>query len=189
MDIYYKKDITYPIAGQKFVFAVSETLFSTFEVDYGTDLLLRYMIPNNPKTILDLGCGYGPIGIVLARKYPNAKVTMVDRDLLSVRYSNFNIQKNNISNATALGSVGMEAILNQNFDLIVSNIPAKIGDQAITQEFVLAPYQHLNPNGELWVVVISALNRLVPKIGSHNSLDVKVIKKGNGHTVYQIKKS
>lgn len=188
MDIYFKKEVTYPLAGKKFIFDVGETLFSTFEVDYGTDLLLRYLVVNNPKTILDLGCGYGPIGIVLAKNNPRAQVTMVDRDLLAVRFANINIAKNGVTNATTLGSVGMEAVINENFDLIVSNIPAKIGDEAITEEFILTPYRHLNPDGELWVVVVNALNRLIPKIGSKHNLNVKAIKKGNGHTVYQFKK-
>ena len=61
---------------------------------------------------------------------------MLDRDLLAVRYTNINIVKNNISNARALGSVGMEVVSNQTFDLIVSNIPAKIGDEAIAEDFI-----------------------------------------------------
>lgn len=188
MDIYFKKEITYLLAGKKFVFDIGETLFSTFEVDYGTDLLLRYLIPNNPKIILDLGCGYGPIGIVLAKNIPGAQVIMIDRDLLAVRYSKLNLVKNNITNTTVLGSIGMEAIHDQTFDLIASNIPAKIGDEAIASEFILAPYKQLNPEGELWVVVVNALNRLVPKIAGDNNLNIKEIKKGNGHTVYKIKK-
>lgn len=189
MDIYFKKEIIYPLAGKKFVFDVGETLFSTFEVDYGTDLFLRYLVANKPRTILDLGCGYGPIGIVLAKNNPEAQVIMVDRDLLALRFANINIVKNNVTNATTLGSVGMEAVTTENFDLIASNIPAKIGDEAITEEFILAPYKHLNPAGELWVVVVNALNRLIPKIGSKYHLNVKAIKKGNGHTVYRIKRT
>lgn len=189
MDIYFKKEIIYPIAGKKFIFDIGETLFSTFEVDYGTDLLLRYLIPNNPKTILDLGCGYGPIGIVLAKNNPGAQIIMIDKDLLAVRYSKLNIAKNGITNATVLGSVGMESIQDKTFDLIASNIPAKIGDEAITSEFILAPYKQLSPGGELWVVVVNALNRLVPRVAGHNNLNIKEIKKGNGHTIYRIKKA
>lgn len=188
MDIYFKKQIIYPLLGEKFVFDIGETLFSTFEVDYGTDLLLRYMTPNNPKTILDLGCGYGPIGIVLAKNNPNTQVVMVDRDLLAVRYSKLNLAENTITNAVVLGSVGMEAVQNQTFDLIASNIPAKIGDEAITSEFILEPYKQLNPGGELWIVVVNALNRLIPKVASKNDFNIAEIKKGNGHTVYRIKK-
>ena len=70
---------------------------------------------------------------------------MVDRDLLAVRYTQQNLQKNKINNAIVLGSVGIEAVSGQTFDLIVSNVPAKIGDATITQEFILEPYKTLNP--------------------------------------------
>lgn len=189
MDSYFKKQIIYPFEGRKFVFDVAETLFSSFDLDHGTDVLIRNITTTDPKSILDLGCGYGPIGIVLASKYPNAQVVMVDRDLLAVKYSQLNISGNNISNAKALGSVGMEAVQDQNFDLIVSNIPAKIGDEGITQEFILTPFEHLNPNGELWIAVVNALNRLIPKIDVLSNLRMKEIKRRKGHTVYKLKKS
>ncbi len=188
MDVYFKKEITYSFEGDKFKFDVGNTLFSTFDLDHGTDVLLRAISLDNPKTILDIGCGYGPIGIVLAKKYPQAQVTTVDKDLLAVRYTKLNIEKNNIHNAEVLGSVGMEQIQDKTFDLIVSNIPAKIGDEAITQEFILTPYEHLNPGGELWVVVVNALNRLIPKIGRQHQLNMKEVKKRSGHSVYRIRK-
>ena len=188
MDAYFKKEITYPYKGIKFIFEVADELFSTFAIDHGTDMLIRHMTLNNPKTILDLGCGYGPIGIILAKTNPEAQVVMVDTDLLAVRYTNSNIKKNNVLNANAIGSVGMEQVLNKNFDLIVSNVPAKIGDDAITQEFIMTPYNHLNPDGELWIVVVSALNHLIPRVGLKNQLDMKLVRKRRGHSVYRIKK-
>jgi 16S rRNA G1207 methylase RsmC len=87
-----------------------------------------------------------------------------------------------------LGSLGVEAVKDSTFDLIVSNIPAKIGDEAIVQEFILDPYKHLNSNGEYWIVVVSALNRLIPRAVQDYRLDMKYIRKRNGHTVYKIKK-
>ncbi|MEK7517508.1 MAG: methyltransferase [Patescibacteria group bacterium] len=188
MDIYFKKEITYPFAGQKFTFAIANTLFSTFDLDHGTDILIRAITPNNPKSILDIGCGYGPLGIILAKNNPQAEVILVDRDLLAVRYTKYNIVKNNITNANALGSLGVETVKGKTFDLVVSNIPAKIGDEAILQEFILVPYQHLNPNGEYWFVVVSSLNRLIPRISSEYHIDIKYIRKRRGHTVYKIKK-
>jgi len=188
MDNYFKKEITYTCSGQEFRFDVGNTLFSTFELDHGTDLLLRTIVPKKPKSILDLGCGYGPLGIILAKQHPQDQVTMVDRDLLAVKYSNLNIKKHEITNAIALGSLGMEELIDKTFDLIVSNIPAKIGDEAITQEFILTPHQHLNPGGELWIVVVNSLNRLIPKICRKHQLNMKVIKKRRGHSVYRIRK-
>lgn len=188
MDVYFKKEIIYSFAGKKYKFDVGNTLFSTFDIDHGTDILIRAITPSNPKSILDIGCGYGLLGIILAKNNPQAEVTMVDRDLLAVRYTNNNIVKNNIINATTLGSLGMEKIKDKMFDLIVSNIPAKLGDDAIKQEFILDPYKQLNPNGAYWIVVVSALNRLIPKIGKEHNLDIKEIKKRRGHTVYKITK-
>lgn len=187
MDVYFKKEITYPFAEGKFKFDIGETLFSTFGLDHGTDVLLRSIDFKGAKTILDIGCGYGP-GIILAKTNPQAKVTLVDRDLLAVRYANQNIRKNDVNNAIALGSVGMEQIQDQTFDLIVSNIPAKIGDKAITEEFILTPLAHLSPGGELWAVVVNTLNRLIPKIGRQNNLKFKEIRKRSGHTVYKFTK-
>jgi 16S rRNA G1207 methylase RsmC len=188
MDPYFKKEITYPYKGIKFVFDVGITLFSTFAIDHGTDMLVRHMTLNNPKTILDIGCDYGPIGIILAKTNPQSQVTMIDADLLAVRYTNINIKKNDVPNAVAIGGVGMEQVLDKNFDLIVSNVPAKIGDEAITQEFILTPFAHLNPNGELWIVVVSALNHLIPRLRPKYNLDIELIRKRSGHSLYRIKK-
>lgn len=187
MDPYFKKEITYPYKGIKFIFDVGITLFSTFTIDHGTDMLVRHMTLNNPKAILDSGCGYGPIGIILVKTNPKAQVTMIDADLLAVRYTNINLKKNNVFNAVAIGSVGMEQVLDKNFDLIVSNVPAKIGDEAITQEFILTPMAHLNPNGELWIVVVSALNHLIPRLRPKYHLDIELIRKRSGHSLYRIK--
>ncbi len=188
MDVYYKKDIVYPFNGQKFSFAIANTLFSTFGLDHGTDILIRAITASNPKTILDIGCGYGPLGIILAKLHPQAKVVMVDRDLLAIRYTTHNLARNHITNAIALGSLGVEAVQGEKFDLIVSNIPAKIGDAAIEQEFILDPYERLNNQGEYWIVVVSALNRLMPKIFREHDLHFEEIRKRHGHTVYRIKK-
>lgn len=187
-DFYYKKTIEYSFSAEKYFFDVAHTLFSTFEMDHGSDMLIRSIKSNKPKSILDLGCGYGPLGIILAKNNPQAEIIMLDTNLLAVRYARNNLKRNNITNAVVLGSVGLEAIEDKTFDLIVSNIPAKIGDQAITEDFILAPYNHLNDGGELWVVVVSALNRLIPKIGGTRNIKVKMIKKRRGHTVYKISK-
>lgn len=189
MDVYFKKEIVYPFAGQKFIFAIGNTLFSTFDIDHGTDILIRAITPNKPKSILDIGCGYGPLGIILAKNNPQADVLMVDRDLLAVKYSNYNIAKNNLTNASAVGSLGVEAVKDKTFDLITSNIPAKIGDEAITQEFILEPYNHLNLGGEYWFVVVSALNRLIPNVRRDHHINIEYVRKRRGHTVYKIKKA
>ena len=188
MDRYFKKQIRYQHRGQDFTFDVGHTLFSSFDVDEGTDVFLRFLQPNAPRTILDLGCGYGPIGIILARLYPDARVVMADRDLLAVRYARHNASQNGQANVTVVGSVGIESVPDLPYDLIVSNIPAKIGDVAIEHEFVLEPYQRLLPGGDYWFVVVSGLNHLIPRLGQRHALKLKQVKKRAGHAVYHLHK-
>ena len=187
-DLYFKKEINYKYENINLVFDVGVTLFSTYDIDHGTDILLRNIKVEKPGSILDIGCGCGIIGISLAKKYPKAQVMCLDRDLLAVRYTQINAKKNNALNVEAQGSIGIEAIDDYKYDLIVSNVPAKIGDEAITQEFILKPLEHLNEGGSLWIVVVNALNRLIPKVGRVHEIKVKEIKRRKGHTVYCIKK-
>lgn len=188
-DVYYKKRIPYSLRGEQFIFDIGHTIFSSFAVDDGTDLLLRTIEPAEPPShILDLGCGCGVIGITMARRFPAASVTMADVSLLAVRYARHNAALNGATNAQALGSVGLESVPEGPYDLILSNIPAKIGDTAIEQEFILGPLGRLRPGGAYWFVVVSGLNHLIPRIGARHQLKLKEIKKRSGYTVYRLHK-
>ena len=188
MDTYFKKQITYYHGGHTFTFDIGHTLFSSFDVDDGTAVLLRFLQPGSARTILDLGCGYGPIGIILAATLPEAHVVMADKDLLAVRYARHNAAQNNLANTTIVGSIGMESVPDLPYDLIVSNIPAKIGDEAIEHEFILEPYRRVQPGGDYWFVVVSGLNHLIPRIGQRHALKLKEVKKRAGHSVYHLHK-
>lgn len=188
MDRYFKKQIHYRHQGHNFTFDVGHTLFSSFEVDEGTDVFLRFLQPKAPTAILDIGCGYGPIGIILARLYPEAHVVMIDRDLLAVRYARVNAAQNDQANVTVAGSVGLESVPDLPYNLIVSNIPAKIGDEAIEHEFILDPYERLVPSGDYWFVVVSGLNHLIPRLAQRHTLKLKEVKKRAGHSVYHLHK-
>ena len=76
MDNYFKKEIRYSYNGTTFKFDVGNTLFSTFDLDHGTDILLRSIDFKTPKTILDLGCGVGLVGLFLS--VLGAKVGLCD---------------------------------------------------------------------------------------------------------------
>lgn len=187
-DAYYKKTIEFSLHGESFAFDVAQTLFSSFKVDAGTELLLRTLDVPPPARVLDLGCGYGPLGIVLARRFPEARVTLTDADLLAVRYARANCEANGVEARTEVRSgVGLESVADGRFDLIVSNVPAKIGDEAIEREFMLGPLDRLQPGGEFWFVIVSGLNRLIPKIGTRHALDLKQMRKRSGHAVYRLR--
>ncbi len=188
VDAYFKKRIEYSCRGQSYAFDVAHTLFSSYQIDEGTDLFLRTIDLTEPRDIIDMGCGCGVIGIVLAREFPEAQVISLDRDLLAVRYTRYNAALNRTPNVTAIGSIGLERAPVEPVDLIVANIPAKIGDEAIEQEFILEPLEHLRPGGDYWFVVVSGLNHLIPGIGTRHRLKLKQIKKRSGHAVYHLHK-
>ncbi|MEX0785514.1 MAG: methyltransferase [Dehalococcoidia bacterium] len=185
-DPYFRRRISFAHKEHDFAFDVAHTLFSGHEVDQGTGLLLRALDADAPRSVLDLGCGYGVLGIVLARLYPEARVVLADSDLLAVRYARHNCELNELSNAEVVASVGMEDVPSGPYDLIVSNIPAKIGDEAIEREFILAPLERLGPAGAYWFVAVSGLNRLIPKLGTRNDLRLSAVRKRAGHTVYRV---
>lgn len=189
-DPYFKKNIPYIWNEHHYQFDVAHTIFSSFEVDKGTDLLLRTMniAHMQPRSILDIGCGCGIIGIILAHQFPQSHVTMVDKDLLAIRYAQHNCVLNGVQNVHVYGSVGLAQVPDIPYDIIVSNIPAKIGDEAIEQEFIHVPLARLSAEGVYWFVVVSGLNHLIPRIGTQNNLRLKQMKKRSGHAVYRLQR-
>ncbi|MCY4392713.1 MAG: methyltransferase [Chloroflexi bacterium] len=186
-DPYFKKRVALTLGGETLEFEVAHTLFASHEVDAGTKLLLRCIEVNEaPRRILDLGCGYGVLGIALARRFPEAQVTMADCNLLAVRYARRNAARNGATNAQATGSVALEDIPEGAYDLIVANVPAKIGDTAIEAEFVRGPRARLAPGGAYWFVAVSGLNHLLKRLAGQGGVPVRQVRKRSGHTVCRL---
>lgn len=126
-------------------------VFSKDHLDFGSKLLIETMIKNidKNKSILDVGCGYGFIGISLA-KILNSKVVMVDINKRAVHLTNMNIKENKV-NAQAFESNIYENV-KEKFDVIVSNPPIRAGKN-IVLEILERAHEFLNINGELWFVI------------------------------------
>ena len=186
-DPYFKKRVALTFGGETLEFDVAHTLFASHEVDAGTKLLLRCIeVDEAPRRILDLGCGYGVLGIALARRFPEAQVTMADSNLLAVRYARLNAARNGAANAQATGSVALEDVPEGAYDLIVANVPAKIGDAAIEAEFVRGPRARLAPGGAYWFVAVSGLNHLLKRLAGQGGVPARQVRKRSGHTVYRL---
>lgn len=187
LDPYFKKRVALVDGGERLEFEVAHTLFASHQVDNGTKLLLRCLESEKPPgRILDLGCGYGVLGIALARRFPEARVVMADSNLLAVRYARRNAALNNVANAEVVGSVALEDVPAGEYDLIVANVPAKIGDEAIEAEFVQGPRGRLAVGGTYWFVAVSGLNHLLKRIGGRQEIALRQVRKRSGHTVYRV---
>jgi 16S rRNA G1207 methylase RsmC len=163
-DLFFKKIVTLKHAKQSLQFRVSQELFSSHEVDAGTKFLLRTLdrIKVGHK-ILDVGCGYGPIGLALKSQDKRRIVHLVDRDALALVFTRQNAELNRLSDVVIYGSLGYDAVNDTDFDLIASNIPGKMSAEAI-RHFLLDGRYHLNSDGFIAVVVVNPLREMVSEI-------------------------
>ena len=115
------------LRGETLSYHTTWGLFSPKGIDEGSRLLLDHMQVNEDDDTLDLGCGYGPLGLTLARLAPKGTSVLVDKDFVAVDYSRKNAEINGITNADIFLSNGFSQIGDRHFDLIVSNLPAKTG--------------------------------------------------------------
>jgi 16S rRNA (guanine1207-N2)-methyltransferase len=143
----------------------------------GTRLLLRTLTGpahQAARRVLDLGCGYGPIGLGLKALDPGRIVHMVDRDALAVVYSRRNAERNGLSSGVEVyGGLGYDDLRARatGFDLIASNLPAKAGPAAI-RHFLLDAAPHLRPSGLVAVVVVAPLRDTVAGVLARPGIEV-----------------
>lgn len=137
-----------------FVFTTSTGVFSKSDVDFGSRLLIETIKkPDIQAPILDLGCGYGPIGLSLAKQYPKTLIKMIDINERAIKMSKLNANQNQIDNVDIEQSDGFEVIKeDEKYALIVTNPPIRVGKKFIYALFETSK-RYLKPNGELWIVI------------------------------------
>lgn len=154
--------ISTQLCGNELEFATTWGLFNPKSIDVGTELLLKKIELKGDEDILDIGCGYGPIGVALA-KNTTGKVDMIDKDFVAIEYSQKNADCNLLNNVSCFLSNGLAQIpKDKKYDLIVSNIPAKIGNELLWIIFNDVK-EHLNPEGRFVVVTIAGLKDYVKR--------------------------
>lgn len=171
------------LCGQSFTFLSTWGVFSPREIDEGTELLLKYLEVNPSDNCFDLGCGYGPVGLVMAKLAPQGKTLMVDKDFMAVEYSNRNAQLNKLPNAQAMLSNGFQHIdPSLRFDVIASNIPAKVGKEMMTI-LLHDMKQHLKPNGRIYLVTINGLREYMKRNLQEVFGNYSKLKQGKNYTI------
>ena len=186
-----RKDLNFEaeLCGQPLRFLSTWGIFSPREIDEGTDLLLRHIKINPDDDCFDLGCGYGPIGLTMAKLAPQGKTLMVDKDFMAVEYSNRNAGLNNITNAEAMLSNAFQHIDSQRqFDVIASNVPAKVGKEMMTIMLHDAK-KHMKPDGRLYLVTINGLREYMKRNLKEVFGNYKKLKQGKNYTISYAEKA
>lgn len=137
------------LLGQSFTFLTDSGVFSKKMVDYGSQVLLNTLDFEKGKTLLDLGCGYGPLGISLA-KVQGVKPTMVDVNNRAIDLAKQNAQKNGVE-ADIFQSDIYEKV-NGTFDYIISNPPIRAGKQVV-HTIISESINYLKVGGNLTIVI------------------------------------
>ncbi len=157
-------------------------LFSPRAIDDGSRLLLDYLELETDDDCLDLGCGYGVLGLYMARSAPAGHTLMVDKDFVAVDYAERNRLHNKIENASCLLSNGFAQIPAQQFDIIVSNIPAKVGKEML-YIYLFDALEYLKPGGSFYIVTITGLRQFFKRGFSEVFGHYEKIKQGKTYTV------
>jgi 16S rRNA (guanine1207-N2)-methyltransferase len=176
------------LRGAGFEFVTDAGVFSKEAVDFGSRLLIETMTIGTSDTVLDVGCGYGPIGLAAAKLAINGTVTMVDINERAIELAKENARRNQITNVTIVQSDRFEAVQGRRFTTILTNPPIRAGKQVVHHIFELAA-EHLAEGGQLWVVIQkkqgapSALTKLESLFR-----EVKEITKDKGYRIYRATK-
>lgn len=175
----------YELRGRTFHFTSDVGVFSKNDIDFGSRLLIeQFQEPRINGGILDVGCGYGPIGLSLAADFNDRTVSMIDVNERAVELAKQNASANSITNVTIQTSDLYNAIDGKSrFAAIVTNPPIRAGKKVVHQIFEGAK-ELLLPNGELWVVIQkkqgapSAKDKLDDLFGN-----VEIVKKDKGYFI------
>ncbi|MCV3742699.1 class I SAM-dependent methyltransferase [Lentilactobacillus hilgardii] len=143
----------YALLGNNFVFTSDNGVFSKHRVDYGSRVLLENVdVENIPDgNILDMGTGYGPIGLAIAKIQPDRVVDMVDVNEIALALAEKNAQANGISNVRIFASNSYSNI-KDNYAAIVTNPPVRAGKKVV-DDMITGAVSHLKPNATLTVVL------------------------------------
>lgn len=163
MDHYYSKKPTSEsnretwdtkIAGKDFTFTTDAGVFSKNKIDTGSEVLMTTAAKQDyPEgNILDMGCGYGPIGIYLGQSFPDRTIEMVDLNERALELANINAAQNDVSNVHIYQSNLFENVKSKEFAAILSNPPIRAGKKVV-HEILETAYDYLTEGGKLLIVI------------------------------------
>ena len=165
-----RKIIRYEIENRNFEFVTDNGVFSKTKVDFGTDVMLKVFLRENSNKknqkfdVLDIGCGYGVVSVVVKSFFKNSRTVSSDVNERALELARENLFKNGVvksndSEDNDFGNSDFKVIksfafdnISEKFDVILSNPPIRTGKQTIFQIYEKS-FEHLNENGEFYCVI------------------------------------
>ncbi|CAM4214954.1 class I SAM-dependent methyltransferase [Lederbergia lenta] len=177
------------LKGNAFRFKTDQGVFSKKEVDFGSRFLIeKFEIANVEGPVLDVGCGYGPIGLSLAKVYSDRSFHLVDVNERAIALAKENAMLNQVENIDVYESDRFNGIGLKNFAAILTNPPIRAGKQVV-HDILERSYHHLVPGGELWVVIQKKQGAPSAQVKLEEVFDnVEVVAKRKGYYIIKASK-
>lgn len=180
------KEFKVKLLDKEFNFKTDNGVFSKGELDFGTELLIKTVIKENIKgSILDLGCGYGAIGIIL-NKILNVNVDMTDINKRGVHLAKMNIKDNECKNINVFVSDGYECV-NKKYDYIISNPPIRVGKEKL-YSLIKESTEYLNIDGIMYLVIRKEQGAKTFIRDFNSYFNIEILDKKKGFYIISLKK-
>lgn len=180
--------MTENLRGFEIKFKTRPGVFARHGLDSGTRLLIKEMEIKDETLIADLGCGVGVLGIVAAKLNLNGHVHLLDDNIRAVKLAEENVELNRAKNTEVYLSDLFSAVEKRTYHQILCNPPAQMGNEFL-EELVAECFKHLKPRGEVWLVVVSHLKKVIERYLEKHSKEVKMIAHGKEHVVLKARKN
>ena len=177
------------LRGEKFRFQTDAGVFSKSEVDFGSRLLIETFVEAEiDGPVLDVGCGYGPIGMAVAKAFPHKQVHMVDVNTRAIELAKTNVEKNDVSNVQIYESDGLNAVEASDFSAILTNPPIRAGKDTIFRFYEEAA-EKLATGGSLWVVIQKKQGASSTQVKLEELFgEVRIVDKKKGYFIFEARK-
>lgn len=181
----WREDITFTqdVLGKPFTFHTTWGIFSPEKLDDGSLMLLDYIDFRADDDSIDLGCGYGVLGMTAGRECPNGQHLLIDKDFVAVEYAKLNCQKNGLTNTHVQMSNGFYHVnKDKRFSLVMSNLPAKASKEQ-HYLYLLDAYERMEVGGRFYVVTINGLRDFMKRSFNEVFGNADKIKQGKTYTI------
>lgn len=181
----WRQDIcfTQMVLDKPFTFKSTWGIFSPEKLDDGSLMLLDYVDFKADDNSIDLGCGYGVLGMTAARECPQGEHWLIDKDFVAVEYAKLNCQHNRLSNTHVILSNGFSHVpKDKSFSLVMSNLPAKASKEQ-HYLYLLDAYHAMSKGGRFYVVTINGLRDFMKRSFVEVFGNADKIKQGKTYTV------
>lgn len=152
--IHDEKEWIFELLNNEFKFTTDNGVFSKKTVDFGSRVLLNAFAQQEiiAGNILDVGCGYGPIGLAIAKDQPERQIDMTDVNELALELAKKNAEINKITNVSIFESAAYNNVTKTDYATIVTNPPIRAGKNVV-HDILSGAFDHLKVGGQLFAVL------------------------------------